>query len=56
EMDPYEEVANKGRTPEYHAPSDEDIQVGDEDEDPEEDPSEKHDLEDDDEDPNSSSS
>nr|GEZ56589.1 hypothetical protein [Tanacetum cinerariifolium] len=36
---------------EYHAPSDDDIQVEDDDEDPEEDPSEKHELEDDDEDP-----
>nr|GEV42014.1 putative reverse transcriptase domain-containing protein [Tanacetum cinerariifolium] len=37
--------------PEYHAPSDDDIQVKDDDEDPEEDPSEEHELEDDDEDP-----
>nr|GEY70230.1 hypothetical protein [Tanacetum cinerariifolium] len=37
--------------PEYHAPSDDDIQVEDDDEDPEEDPSEKHKPEDDDEDP-----
>nr|GFA57141.1 hypothetical protein [Tanacetum cinerariifolium] len=41
--------------PEYHAPSDDDIQVEDDDddsmEDPEEDPSEEHEPEDDDEDP-----
>nr|GFB57293.1 hypothetical protein [Tanacetum cinerariifolium] len=37
--------------PEYHAPSDDDIQVNDDDEDPEEDPNEEHELEDDDEDP-----
>nr|GEU84350.1 hypothetical protein [Tanacetum cinerariifolium] len=37
--------------PEYHAPSDDDIQVEDDDEDLEEDPSEEHELEDDDEDP-----
>nr|GEV59101.1 putative reverse transcriptase domain-containing protein [Tanacetum cinerariifolium] len=37
--------------PEYHAPSDDDIQVEDDDEDPEEDPSEEHDPEDDNEDP-----
>nr|GFA24443.1 hypothetical protein [Tanacetum cinerariifolium] len=41
--------------PEYHAPSDDDIQVEDDDEDPEEDleedPSEKHEPGDDDEDP-----
>nr|GFC87800.1 hypothetical protein [Tanacetum cinerariifolium] len=41
--------------PEYHAPSDDDIQVKDDDddleEDPEEDPSEEHELEDDDKDP-----
>nr|GEV23756.1 hypothetical protein [Tanacetum cinerariifolium] len=36
--------------PEYHAPSDDDIQVEDDDEDPEEDPSEEHEPEDDDED------
>nr|GEV33844.1 putative reverse transcriptase domain-containing protein [Tanacetum cinerariifolium] len=36
---------------EYHAPSDEDIQVKNDDEDPEEDPSEEHEPEDDDEDP-----
>nr|GEZ31688.1 putative reverse transcriptase domain-containing protein [Tanacetum cinerariifolium] len=35
----------------YHAPSDDDIQVEDEDEDPEEDPSEEHEPEDDDKDP-----
>nr|GEX80639.1 hypothetical protein [Tanacetum cinerariifolium] len=35
---------------EYHAPSYDDIQVEDDDEDPEEDPSEEHELEDDDED------
>nr|GEX96018.1 hypothetical protein [Tanacetum cinerariifolium] len=38
--------------PKYHAPSDDDIQVEDDDEDPEEDPSEEHEPEDDDEDPN----
>nr|GEU63599.1 putative reverse transcriptase domain-containing protein [Tanacetum cinerariifolium]GEU81628.1 putative reverse transcriptase domain-containing protein [Tanacetum cinerariifolium] len=38
--------------PEYHAPSDDDIQVEDDDEDPEEDLSEEHEPEDDDEDPN----
>nr|GFA14577.1 hypothetical protein [Tanacetum cinerariifolium] len=37
--------------PEYHAPSDDDIQVEDDDKDPEEDPSEEHELEDDNEDP-----
>nr|GEV05142.1 zinc finger, CCHC-type [Tanacetum cinerariifolium] len=37
--------------PKYHTPSDDDIQVEDDDEDPEEDPSEKHEPEDDDEDP-----
>nr|GEY75008.1 hypothetical protein [Tanacetum cinerariifolium] len=37
--------------PEYHAPSDDDIQVEDDNEDPEEDPSEEHEPEDDDEDP-----
>nr|GFA13305.1 reverse transcriptase domain-containing protein [Tanacetum cinerariifolium] len=37
--------------PEYYAPSDDDIQVEDDDEDPEEDPSEEHEPEDDDEDP-----
>nr|GEX52709.1 putative reverse transcriptase domain-containing protein [Tanacetum cinerariifolium] len=37
--------------PEYHEPSDEDIQVEDDDEDPEEDPSEEHEPEDDNEDP-----
>nr|GEW23695.1 hypothetical protein [Tanacetum cinerariifolium] len=68
EMDPYEEVAQQGQVhplspayvtdlmepehPEYHAPSDDDIQVEDDDEDLEEDPSEKHEPEDDDEDPN----
>nr|GFB41569.1 hypothetical protein [Tanacetum cinerariifolium] len=36
---------------EYHAPSDDDIQVKDDDEDPEEDPSEEHKPGDDDEDP-----
>nr|GEU41131.1 hypothetical protein [Tanacetum cinerariifolium] len=36
--------------PEYHAPSDDDIQVEDDDEDPEEDPSEEHEPGDDDED------
>nr|GEZ65440.1 hypothetical protein [Tanacetum cinerariifolium] len=33
--------------PEYHAPSDDDIQVEDDDEDPEEDPNEEHEPEDD---------
>nr|GEY24483.1 hypothetical protein [Tanacetum cinerariifolium] len=33
--------------PEYHAPSDDDIQVEDSEEDPEEDPNEEHDPEDD---------
>nr|GEY42434.1 hypothetical protein [Tanacetum cinerariifolium] len=37
--------------PEYHAPSNDDIQVEDNDDDPEEDPSEEHEPEDDDEDP-----
>nr|GEW02234.1 putative reverse transcriptase domain-containing protein [Tanacetum cinerariifolium] len=37
--------------PKYHAPSDEDVQVEDDDEDPEEDTSEEHEPEDDDEDP-----
>nr|GEV20315.1 putative ribonuclease H-like domain-containing protein [Tanacetum cinerariifolium] len=37
--------------PEYHAPLDDDVQVEDEDEDPEKDPSEEHEPEDDDEDP-----
>nr|GFC87307.1 hypothetical protein [Tanacetum cinerariifolium] len=37
--------------PEYHALSDDDIQVKDDDEDPEEDPSEEHEPKDDDEDP-----
>nr|GEY51276.1 reverse transcriptase domain-containing protein [Tanacetum cinerariifolium] len=37
--------------PEYHAPSDDDIQVKDDDEDPEEDPSKEHEPKDDDEDP-----
>nr|GEZ27053.1 hypothetical protein [Tanacetum cinerariifolium] len=37
--------------PEYHAPSDDDIQVEDDDDDPEEDPSEEHEPKDDDEDP-----
>nr|GEU42256.1 hypothetical protein [Tanacetum cinerariifolium] len=36
--------------PEYHAPSDDDIQVEDDDEDPEEDPSDEHEPEDDNED------
>nr|GEW40354.1 hypothetical protein [Tanacetum cinerariifolium] len=37
---------------EYHAPSDDDIQVKDDEEDPEEDPNEGHEPEDDDDDPN----
>nr|GEU84122.1 putative reverse transcriptase domain-containing protein [Tanacetum cinerariifolium] len=37
--------------PEYHAPSDDDIQVEDDNDDPEEDPSEEHEPDDDDEDP-----
>nr|GFB17504.1 hypothetical protein [Tanacetum cinerariifolium] len=37
--------------PEYHVPSDDNIQVEDDDDDPEEDPSEEHEPEDDDEDP-----
>nr|GFD52202.1 hypothetical protein [Tanacetum cinerariifolium] len=37
--------------PEYHAPSDDDIQVKDDDDDPKEDPSEEHEPKDDDEDP-----
>nr|GEV89074.1 reverse transcriptase domain-containing protein [Tanacetum cinerariifolium] len=41
----------KPEHPEYHAPSDDDIQVEDDDEDPEEDPSEEHEPEDDNEDP-----
>nr|GEW02624.1 reverse transcriptase domain-containing protein [Tanacetum cinerariifolium] len=40
----------KPEHPEYHAPSDDDIQVNDDDEDLEEDPSEEHEPEDDDED------
>nr|GEX71025.1 reverse transcriptase domain-containing protein [Tanacetum cinerariifolium] len=36
----------KPEHPEYHAPSDEDVQVEDDDEDPEEDPSEEHEPED----------
>nr|GEX28169.1 putative reverse transcriptase domain-containing protein [Tanacetum cinerariifolium] len=40
----------KPEHPEYHAPSDDDIQVEDDNEDPEEDPSEERELEDDDED------
>nr|GEU51928.1 hypothetical protein [Tanacetum cinerariifolium] len=36
---------------EYHAPSDEDVQVEDDNEDPEEDPSEEHEPKDDNEDP-----
>nr|GEW38555.1 hypothetical protein [Tanacetum cinerariifolium] len=36
---------------EYHTPSDDDIQVKDEDEDPEEDPSKEHEPDEDDEDP-----
>nr|GEU73056.1 hypothetical protein [Tanacetum cinerariifolium] len=42
---------SKPEHPEYHAPSDDDIQVEDDDEDPEEDSSEEHEPEDDDEDP-----
>nr|GEY30965.1 retrotransposable element Tf2 [Tanacetum cinerariifolium] len=45
EMDPYEEELEH---PEYHAPSDDDIQVKDDDEDPEEDPNEEHKPEDED--------
>nr|GEU32107.1 hypothetical protein [Tanacetum cinerariifolium] len=41
----------KPEHPEYHAPSDDDIQVEDDDEDPGEDPSEEQEPEDDDEDP-----
>nr|GFD23204.1 hypothetical protein [Tanacetum cinerariifolium] len=41
----------KPKHPKYHAPSDDDIQVEDDDEDLEEDPSEEHKPEDDDEDP-----
>nr|GFA43776.1 hypothetical protein [Tanacetum cinerariifolium]GFA47018.1 hypothetical protein [Tanacetum cinerariifolium] len=37
--------------PEYHAPSDDDIQVEDNDKDPEEDPNKEHEPKDDDEDP-----
>nr|GEV45386.1 reverse transcriptase domain-containing protein [Tanacetum cinerariifolium] len=37
--------------PEYHAPSDKDVQVEDDDEDPEEDPSKEHEPKDDNEDP-----
>nr|GEY42810.1 hypothetical protein [Tanacetum cinerariifolium] len=78
EMDPYEEVSQKGQAhplspayipdpivldehvtvyvpepehPEYHAPSDDDIQVEDDDEDLEEDPTEEYEPKDDDEDP-----
>nr|GFB50011.1 hypothetical protein [Tanacetum cinerariifolium] len=51
EMDPYEEVAQQGQ----HAPSDDDIQVEDDDDDPKEDPEEdrieEHEPENDDEDP-----
>nr|GFA82048.1 hypothetical protein [Tanacetum cinerariifolium] len=42
----------KPEHPEYHAPSDDDIQVEDDDEDPKEDPSKEHEPKDDDEDPN----
>nr|GEU33033.1 hypothetical protein [Tanacetum cinerariifolium] len=42
---------SKPEHPEYHAPSDDDIQVEDDNEDPEEDPSEEQEPEDDDEDP-----
>nr|GFC21264.1 hypothetical protein [Tanacetum cinerariifolium] len=41
---------SKPEHPEYHAPPDVDIQVKDDDEDPEEDPSKEHEAEDDDED------
>nr|GEY08987.1 hypothetical protein [Tanacetum cinerariifolium] len=41
----------KPKHPEYHAPSDDDIQVEDDDEDPDEDPSEEHGSEDEDKDP-----
>nr|GEY57878.1 hypothetical protein [Tanacetum cinerariifolium] len=41
----------KPQHPEYHAPSDDDIQVEDDDDDPEEDPSVEHEPDDDDEDP-----
>nr|GEW98582.1 hypothetical protein [Tanacetum cinerariifolium] len=41
----------KPEHPKYHAPSDDDIQVEDDDEDPKEDPSEEHEPEDDDKDP-----
>nr|GFB95559.1 hypothetical protein [Tanacetum cinerariifolium] len=41
----------KPEHPEYHAPSDDDIQVEDDDDDLEEDPSDEHEPEDDDEDP-----
>nr|GEV90907.1 hypothetical protein [Tanacetum cinerariifolium] len=53
EMDPYEEVAQQGHPehPEYHASSDDDIQVEDDDEDPKEDLREEHEPEDDDENP-----
>nr|GEW98699.1 hypothetical protein [Tanacetum cinerariifolium] len=43
---------SKPQHPEYHAPSDDDIQDEDDDDDSEEDPSEEHEPEDDDEDPN----
>nr|GEX50711.1 putative reverse transcriptase domain-containing protein [Tanacetum cinerariifolium] len=42
---------SKLEQPEYHAPLDEDIQVDDDNEDPEEDPSEEHEREDDNENP-----
>nr|GEU63755.1 reverse transcriptase domain-containing protein [Tanacetum cinerariifolium] len=53
EMEPYEEVAKQGHPlhPEYHALSDDDIQVEDDDKDPKEDPSKEHEPKDDDEDP-----
>nr|GFC04515.1 hypothetical protein [Tanacetum cinerariifolium] len=52
ELDEHAPVyAPKPQHPEYHAPSYDDIQVEDDDDDPEEDPSEEHEPEDDDEDP-----
>nr|GFC03173.1 hypothetical protein [Tanacetum cinerariifolium] len=52
ELDEHAPVyAPEPQHPKYHAPSDDDIQVEDDDDDPEEDPSEVHEPEDDDEDP-----
>nr|GEZ83474.1 hypothetical protein [Tanacetum cinerariifolium] len=47
-LDEHVPVYPEPEHPEYHAPSDDDIQVEDDDEDPEEDPSEEHEPEDED--------